>query len=104
MIRTTGEICNENDAGDTYDNDAGSMDEIDAGNIDNENDENDDEDTDTDSIIEIDREDERAVELSQIQTITKTLVLTIRKQTQCMGGQIISTNTSMEREYYGHYD
>lgn len=61
-------------------------------------------DDDDDDVIVIDSDDERTIEVSQMQTITQIFVLTFRKQTRYIGNEIINTNTTIEKDYYEHYD
>ncbi|MCG8046012.1 MAG: hypothetical protein N0E48_10195, partial [Candidatus Thiodiazotropha endolucinida] len=51
-----------------------------------------------------DDNDETAVEISEMRVRTQTFVLTFQKQTKYIGNQAIQTSTSVERDYYEHYD
>ena len=69
----------------------------------NDND-NDDGGDDDDEAILISSGDEGAVELSELQTKTQTFVLTFRRKSKYLNGQIVSQAVSLEREYYEHND
>ena len=72
------------------------------------NDENDEAEVDDmyddDNIIVIDSEDEQAVVPSQMQVMTQTIILTLKRRIQYIGNQVVSADISMEQEFYEEYD
>ena len=59
---------------------------------------------DDDDVIVIDSDDEWTIEVSQMRTKTQTFVLTFRKQTRYTGNEIINIETTIEKDYFEHYD
>ena len=57
-----------------------------------------------DDIIVIDSENEQAVVPSQIQAMTKTIILTLKRRIQYIGSQVVSADISMEQEFFEEYD
>ena len=57
-----------------------------------------------DNIIVIDSEDEQAVVPSQMQVMTQTIILTLKRRTQYIGDQVVSADISMEQEFYEEFD
>ena len=57
-----------------------------------------------DDIIVIDSENEQALVPSQIQAMTQTIILTLKRRIQYIGSQVVSADTSMEQEFYEEYD
>ena len=57
-----------------------------------------------DNSIVIDSEDEQAVVPSQMQVMTQTIILTLKRRIQYIGDQVVSADISMEQEFYEEYD
>lgn len=90
---------------DEFDGVANNGDDYSDGSVNGDNDDGIIEDPDVIVISSDDEvDDETALEVSEMRTRIQTLVCTFTKRTNYIGNQVMQTSTSVEKDYYEHYE